>query len=154
MKALSFTRIWLKLSVASGVSSQCTLYYINVCPSGHSITAFKPSGRLVWRSFSAISAFHIYRALILLSFSIAAKRWRVIALTNNYTKAEEALSHPDEGSARLPRHDFDVNRERAFLGWTEGANPARLRALFDDFCDSSTFGMRFVMQSCPPAVLH
>ncbi|KAI0748009.1 HAD-like protein [Daedaleopsis nitida] len=32
--------------------------------------------------------------------------------------------------------------ERAFLGWRNGATPPRLRALFDDFCDSSTLGMR------------
>jgi hypothetical protein len=53
-------------------------------------------------------------------------RYRVIALTNNYTASEQDLD-PEE---------------LAFLGWTEGATPPALRALFDDFVDSSTTGMR------------
>jgi hypothetical protein len=31
-----------------------------------------------------------------------------------------------------------------FLGWEEGVAPPSLRNLFDDFCDSSVFGMRQV----------
>ncbi|KXN90528.1 Acyl-CoA dehydrogenase family member 10 [Leucoagaricus sp. SymC.cos] len=54
----------------------------------------------------------------------ASGRWKIIALTNNYQKAE------------VPQ------LEREFLGWTEGATPEHLLALFDDFCDSSTLGMR------------
>lgn len=35
--------------------------------------------------------------------------------------------------------------EAAFLGWEDGGvTPPYLRALFDDFCDSSTLGMRYV----------
>lgn len=51
-------------------------------------------------------------------------RWKVIALTNNFQKAEVPQS------------------EREFLGWTEGAIPTHLLTLFDDFCDSSRLGMR------------
>jgi len=32
--------------------------------------------------------------------------------------------------------------ERRFLGWDDGATPTHLRELFDDFCDSSSLGMR------------
>ncbi|KAH9934810.1 HAD-like protein [Fomitopsis serialis] len=68
-------------------------------------------------------------------------RWRVIALTNNFSKADadsigEALPSAEE------HPDFTVESELAFLGWEEGPTPPRLRALFDDFCDSSTLGMR------------
>jgi hypothetical protein len=45
-------------------------------------------------------------------------------LTNNFQKAE------------VPQ------AEREFLGWTDGATPDHLLELFDDFCDSSAFGMR------------
>jgi len=35
-----------------------------------------------------------------------------------------------------------VAAELEYLGWQGGATPAHLRALFDDFCDSSALGMR------------
>lgn len=35
--------------------------------------------------------------------------------------------------------------EIVFLGWQDGAVPAHLRAMFDDFCDSSELGMRYVV---------
>jgi len=44
--------------------------------------------------------------------------------------------------ARHPGVAFDAASELAFLGWGEGIIPPSLRALFDDFCDSSTMGMR------------
>jgi hypothetical protein len=48
-------------------------------------------------------------------------------LTNNFSKVDIP---PDE---------------RKFLGWDDnGATPIHLRELFDDFCDSSSLGMRFV----------
>lgn len=53
-----------------------------------------------------------------------ARKWKVIALTNNFQKAD------------VPRSEWD------FLGWSDGATPAHLLQLFDDFCDSSTLGMR------------
>ncbi|KAJ3565841.1 hypothetical protein NP233_g7385 [Leucocoprinus birnbaumii] len=64
---------------------------------------------------------HIRNAILQIR---ATGRWKVIALTNNFQKAEV----PDS--------------ERQFLGWTEGATPSHLLELFDDFCDSSTLGMR------------
>ncbi|KAH8117309.1 HAD-like protein [Phellopilus nigrolimitatus] len=74
----------------------------------------------------------------------AAKRWRVIALTNNYSKSEEIIAGP--GSASAPSRElyphFTLEKELAFLGWTKGATPPEMRALFDDFCDSSELGMR------------
>ena len=71
----------------------------------------------------------------------AAGRWRVIALTNNFSKSDaDIIGDAPPPEERDPR--FSVSSERAFLGWHEGATPPRLRALFDDFCDSSTLGMR------------
>lgn len=75
----------------------------------------------------------------------AAKRWRIIALTNNYSKSETMILGTDEASA--PPKDlypnFSLEKELEFLGWTEGATPPKMRALFDDFCDSSSLGMRY-----------
>ena len=78
---------------------------------------------------------------------VATKRWKVIALTNNYAKSEETILGHGDGASGPPLDkypDFSVEKERAFLGWTEGATPPAMRALFDDFCDSSTLGMRCV----------
>jgi hypothetical protein len=56
----------------------------------------------------------------------ASGRYKVIALTNNYGKA---LRH-------VPQSELE------FLGCQDGVVPAHLRALFDDFCDSSEMGVR------------
>lgn len=37
---------------------------------------------------------------------------------------------------------FLMQEELKFLGWQQGAVPSQLRELFDDFCDSSTLGLR------------
>ncbi|KAI9064322.1 HAD-like protein [Trametes sanguinea] len=71
----------------------------------------------------------------------AAGRWRVIALTNNFSKSEADIIGDSPPPPEKYPH-FTVQSELEFLGWTEGPVPARLRALFDDFCDSSTLGMR------------
>lgn len=56
-----------------------------------------------------------------------AGKHRVIALTNNFA----VINAPPS--------------ELAFLGWgAGGAVPQHLKELFDDFCDSSTLGMRLV----------
>jgi len=62
-------------------------------------------------------------------------RYRIFALTNNFTK----LSSSD---AAQPPPGFSLEEEMRFLGWEEGVAPPSLRNLFDDFCDSSVFGMR------------
>jgi hypothetical protein len=62
----------------------------------------------------------------------AAGQHRVIALTNNYSATQDVEP-----------------AELEYLGWKEGATPPALRALFDDFCDSSTLGMRYY-PSRPP----
>lgn len=54
----------------------------------------------------------------------ACGKFRVIALTNNFAKAQVSAA------------------ESKFLGWEDGPTPDSLRSLFDDFCDSSTLGMR------------
>ena len=56
-------------------------------------------------------------------------RYRLIALTNNF-------------SGLLNRGETILASELAFLGWKDGPASPRLRALFDDFCDSSVLGMR------------
>ncbi|TFY59029.1 hypothetical protein EVJ58_g6034 [Rhodofomes roseus] len=68
-------------------------------------------------------------------------RWRVIALTNNFSKADaDSIGEAPPSAEDYP--GFTAESELAFLGWQEGPTPPRLRALFDDFCDSSTLGMR------------
>jgi hypothetical protein len=57
----------------------------------------------------------------------ALGKYRLIALTNNF-------AHVD---ADIPAAELE------YLGWQEGPTPPRLRALFDDFCDSSEIGMRY-----------
>lgn len=64
--------------------------------------------------------------------SPASGRYKLIALTNNFSRTD------------VPQE------ERRFLGWDDGATPTHLRELFDDFCDSSSLGMRFV--AIPSAV--
>ncbi|TFL07697.1 HAD-like protein [Pterulicium gracile] len=59
-----------------------------------------------------------------------AGQHRIIALTNNFS----AFDSPEQPIA---------DTERAFLGWgDEGPVPEHLRRLFDDFCDSSSLGLR------------
>ncbi|KAJ7090273.1 HAD-like domain-containing protein [Mycena belliarum] len=69
---------------------------------------------------------HILRAIRRIR---AAGKHKIIALTNNF--ARTSTENPIPAS------------ELAFLGWDkEGATPAALRGLFDDFCDSSELGSR------------
>ena len=66
----------------------------------------------------------------------AAGKWKIIALTNNFTALDQASPDPFDPT-HIPDSEFE------FLGWGEGgAAPHHLRVLFDDFCDSSAFGMR------------
>ncbi|CAL1704348.1 unnamed protein product [Somion occarium] len=67
----------------------------------------------------------------------SAGRWRVIALTNNFSKTDDAIA-----KGMPPGSKFTVESELTFLGWEQGATPPKLRELFDDFCDSSTLGTR------------
>jgi hypothetical protein len=53
----------------------------------------------------------------------------VIALTNNFSGIGPSIPPS----------------ELAFLGWQDGATPMRVRALFDDFCDSSELGSRYAL---------
>ena len=63
-------------------------------------------------------------------------RWLLIALTNNYSNSMENMTA--DGGIDAQRYE----EELAFLGWTEGPAPPRLRSLFDDFIDSSHVGFR------------
>ncbi|KZT57189.1 HAD-like protein [Calocera cornea HHB12733] len=61
---------------------------------------------------------------------------RVVAVTNNYTAAyDEVLSAALSGDVRS-------QQEIDFLGWSHGPAPPSMRALFDDFVDSSEAGVR------------
>ncbi|KAF5330908.1 hypothetical protein D9619_005842 [Psilocybe cf. subviscida] len=64
---------------------------------------------------------HMQRAILRLR---ATGKYKIIALTNNFAKVD------------IPQEEL------RFLGWEDGATPNHLRGLFDDFCDSSTLGMR------------
>ncbi|KAI1795987.1 HAD-like protein [Ganoderma leucocontextum] len=72
----------------------------------------------------------------------ARGKWRVIALTNNFSKSDaDIIGDAPPLHEHIP--NFSVQSELEHLGWHDGgATPPRLRALFDDFCDSSTLGMR------------
>lgn len=44
--------------------------------------------------------------------------------------------------------------EVVFLGWQHGAVPPHLRAMFDDFVDSSEMGMRYVVPGALTYCIH
>jgi hypothetical protein len=70
---------------------------------------------------------------------------RLIALTNNFSAAEPLFSSaPPPGFTEKYSDFISVAAEVASLGWDDGVVPHQLRALFDDFCDSSLLGMRQV----------
>ncbi|KAF5386748.1 hypothetical protein D9615_001649 [Tricholomella constricta] len=81
-------------------------------------------GRELFGSMMRESNFYDQHILLAIHRIRAAGRYKIIALTNNFAKAEVSPA------------------EAHFLGWDEGATPDHLRSLFDDFCDSSTLGMR------------
>ncbi|KAF9820188.1 hypothetical protein IEO21_01621 [Rhodonia placenta] len=71
----------------------------------------------------------------------AAGKWRIIALTNNFSKTgADIIAEAPPSAEQYP--GLTIKSELAFLGWEEGPTPPRLRVLFDDFCDSSALGMR------------
>lgn len=75
--------------------------------------------------------------------SLAAQRWRIIALTNNYSKIDASFLGLDvRHSKKYPGVTLDS--ELRFLGWEKGPVPPHIRNLFDDFLDSSEVGMRYV----------
>ncbi|TCD61681.1 hypothetical protein EIP91_008103 [Steccherinum ochraceum] len=85
----------------------------------------------------------------------ASGKWRVIALTNNFSKTDTTIVGDMPLSRIREKYpDFiDAESEFKFLGWNEGATPPNLRAMFDDFVDSSAYGMRkpdpeFYMFAC------
>jgi hypothetical protein len=80
-------------------------------------------------AFEVLTTYRAHIRLLTLIFghnSPASGRYKLIALTNNFSRTDV----PPE--------------ERRFLGWDDGDTPTHLRELFDDFCDSSSLGMRFV----------
>jgi hypothetical protein len=82
-----------------------------------------------------------FRIIGVSCISSAAERWRVIALTNNYSKIDASFLGLDtRDSKRYPGVTLDS--ELRFLGWERGPVPPHIRKLFDDFLDSSQVGMR------------
>lgn len=79
---------------------------------------------------------HILRAIHRIR---ASGRWLIIALTNNYSKHITDSSSTPLTAGQPPMGVPDS--ELQFLGWDDKAK-FHLRALFDDFCDSSELGMR------------
>ena len=82
-------------------------------------------------TFEVFTTYHFHHDIRLLTLifdhdSPASGRYKLIALTNNFSTVDV----PPE--------------ERTFLGWDDGVTPTHLQKLFDDFCDSSSLGMRFV----------
>lgn len=81
--------------------------------------------------------------------SIETGKYRIIALTNNFSKTDTSIlgDHPPPG--KYGGIKVTLESELKFLGWTNGAVPPGLRALFDDFVDSSEIGMRYVHGNRP-----
>jgi hypothetical protein len=75
---------------------------------------------------------------------VATGKWRVIALTNNWSRSDLVSLGEGQPVPAVYAH-LTLRDEIAFLGWEDGAVPSRLRAMFDDFCDSSEQGMRCVV---------
>jgi len=69
-------------------------------------------------------------------------RYKIIALTNNFTGIRSSEATRTTGTAGQPQSGFSLEEEMKFLGWEQGIAPPSLRNLFDDFCDSSVLGMR------------
>ncbi|CEL55607.1 Bifunctional epoxide hydrolase 2 OS=Homo sapiens GN=EPHX2 PE=1 SV=2 [Rhizoctonia solani AG-1 IB] len=71
------------------------------------------------------------------------KRFRIVALTNNYSAQYERIR--DTPPSQQGEHKFSPEAELEFLGWGEstgGPAGVGIRALFDDFVDSSVVGSR------------
>ena len=84
----------------------------------------------------------LFRFIGVTYISLAAERWRVIALTNNYSKLDSTFLGID--TRHLPRYPgVTLESELRFLGWESGVVPPSIRGLFDDFVDSSEVGMRW-----------
>lgn len=74
----------------------------------------------------------------------ASGRFRIVALTNNYSAQYDRIRSMKETTAKALL-SFDPDAELAFLGWgpeTGGPGGPRIRELFDDFVDSSVVGSR------------
>ncbi|KAF9458657.1 HAD-like domain-containing protein [Collybia nuda] len=85
----------------------------------------KVDGRVLFGSMMRESSTYDPHMLRAIHHIRALGAYKIIALTNNFAKTDVPAS------------------ELAFLGWGDGGpTPPHLRELFDDFCDSSTLGMR------------
>ncbi|KAI0306788.1 HAD-like protein [Multifurca ochricompacta] len=80
----------------------------------------------------------VYEAILRIR---AERRWRLIALTNNYSRVDTTfLDLNGRHSEQYP--SVTLESELKFLGWEGGAVPSYIRESFDDFIDSSEVGMR------------
>ncbi|ELU40658.1 Hydrolase domain-containing protein [Rhizoctonia solani AG-1 IA] len=71
------------------------------------------------------------------------KQFKIVALTNNYSAQYERVR--DTPPSKQGAHKFSPEAELEFLGWGEstgGPGGPKIRALFDDFVDSSVVGSR------------
>ncbi|KAG8731178.1 hypothetical protein FRC11_004807 [Ceratobasidium sp. 423] len=72
-----------------------------------------------------------------------SKQYRIVALTNNYSAQYERIRNTPP--SKQGTHKFSPEAELEFLGWgiaTGGPAGPKIRALFDDFVDSSVVGSR------------
>jgi len=108
-----------------------------VCPRGH-LANQRLDGPL-----DSFSFFQFDLPGIAFFSSLAAGRWRVIALTNNYSKIDANFLGINAHYLRQ-YPGVTLESELRFLGWERSAVPPPIRELFDDFVDSSEVGMRCV----------
>ncbi|KAI6043081.1 HAD-like protein [Pisolithus marmoratus] len=95
-----------------------------------------------------------------------AGKWRIIALTNNFGAhiigtgpVANECHHKDQHRAQALSAARISDSELRFLGWQDGPVPARLRALFHNFFDSSEVGLRkpdpeFYLHACRESGIH
>ncbi|THH06754.1 hypothetical protein EW145_g3863 [Phellinidium pouzarii] len=130
----------------------------NVCRRGHAALSFhtdapltgcpefpdnlKIDGRDLFGRMMRESTAYDEKMVEAIRLIRAAKRWRVIALTNNYSSSEKTIMGPEATTMSATSRDRFEN-ELTFLGWSEGPTPPKMRALFDDFLDSSETGLRY-----------
>jgi hypothetical protein len=70
---------------------------------------------------------HLLKTFSLSKGHLAVGKWRIIALTNNFSSKDS-----------IPQSELE------HLGWQDGPTPRHVRDLFDDFCGSSELGLRCV----------
>ena len=126
--------------------STCTRWFISLCGSLALLLVRLDDGDEPPGMLSQLT-YLTYVGGFTTTLLVALGRYRIFALTNNFTAICSSDATRTSGAAGQPPPGFSLEEEMRFLGWEQGLTPPSLRNLFDDFCDSSVFGMRRVFFS-------